>query len=596
MSALAAPAARAAAPRSDTWTPRPATFTVVIEKNVPITMHDGTVLDAEIHRPGVQDAQGNVVAASGRFPTLLVQTPYNKTLQNPANDYLVQHGYVDVVVDIRGTGSSEGAFDGSFTAASQSDSKELVHWAATQPWSTGNVGTHGESYYAINQLLTAAQQPPELKAIFPVVPTGDNYRSNFPGGYLTSLSAFALEDAADGLVPPTYTPDDPLRAIRSIFGKAGGVVLQTGNVAGLMAGDDKTYDGPQYHNMSPLWMIDQIKVPTFLAGGWYDALSQRDAPMMFHELQARHVPVKLMMGPWYHTTAGSGLPADGVRSLDEMQLRWFDHYVRGDADPGLGKLGPVIYNRLGEGSWHTGSTWPVPGIGYTNTYLAGTSSPGTAGTLSTTAPTAASSSPDVLPWQPASGACTRSTYEGTFGLAPTTPCETNDAANDLTGLTYDLPLPADGKALDLTGPISAHLYVSTNRNDAFVTLHLEDVAPDGTANEITGGWDSLVFRELDPSRSTKVGDNYVIPFHPDTKESADRAMSETLPVYDWWVEIRPTAVRVGPGHTLRFSIQTSDTVRFLPTGTRAANQAGSILSVYHDALHPSSVVLPVTPS
>jgi putative CocE/NonD family hydrolase len=589
------PAVRAAT-STDRWTPRPATFDVYVEKNVPVTMHDGAVLDAEIHRPGVKDAQGNVGPAPGRFPTLLVQTPYNKTVQNPANDYLVQRGYVDVIVDIRGTGSSEGAFDGSFTAASQSDSKELVHWAAAQPWSTGKVGTHGESYYAINQLLTAAQQPPELKAIFPVVPTGDNYRSNFPGGYLTSLSAFALEYAANGVVPPAYTADDPLRAARSIGGKAGGIVLQAGNVAGLAAGDDRTYDGPAYHSISPLWLIDRIKVPTFLVGGWYDALSQRDAPMMFHELQARNVPVKLLMGPWYHTTAGTDLPAEGVPALNELQLRWFDHFVRGDSDPGLTTFGPVVYNRLGEAHWHTAPTWPVPGVSYTNAFLGGASSPGTAGTLGGAPPPAnAPTTPDVLPSQPASGACTRSTYVGTFGLAPSTPCETDDRVNDLTGLTYDLPVPAAGAPLDLTGPVSAHLYLATNRSDAFVTLHLEDVTPDGTASELTGGWDSLVFRELDEARSTKVGGNYVIPFHPYTKYSAERAKQQSLTVYEWWVELRPVAARIAPGHALRLSIQTSDTVRFLPTGTRVADQAGSVLSVYHDATHPSSVVLPLTP-
>src|SRR5205807_1073945 len=93
--------------------------------------------------------------------------------------------------------------------------------------------------------------------------------------------------------------------------------------------------------------------------------------------------------------------------------------------------------------------------------------------------------PDVLPWQPASGACTRSTYIGTFGLAPSTPCETNDSANDTTGLTYDLSLT---QPLDLTGPMSAHLFVSTSRSDAFVTLHVEDVDPaTRTATEISSG-------------------------------------------------------------------------------------------------------------
>jgi putative CocE/NonD family hydrolase len=581
-----APAVRAAAPaiaHADSWTARPATYGVAVTKDVLITMSDGAELAADIHRPALADG----TPAPGQFPVLLVQTPYNKNEQSPANDYLVQRGYVDVIVDIRGTGSSEGVFDQTFSTRSQLDGKELVHWAATQPWSTGNVGLHGESYYAINQLLTAAQQPPELKAIFPVVPTGDNYRTNFPGGYLTSLFVFSLLYASDGATPPGYAASDPGEALRTMGSRPASVVLQTENSAGLLSGDDKTYDGPQYHAESPLWLLDRITTPTFLAGGWYDALSQRDAPMLFHELQARHVPVKLLMGPWYHTTAGSDLPTGGVASLDELQLRWFDHWVRGDRDRGLDNLGPVIYNRLGTGTYETAPTWPVPGIDYRNAYLGGTSTPGTTGTLGN-AP--GGGGPDVLPWQPASGACTRSTYIGTFGLAPSTPCETNDTANDLTGLTYDLDVP---QTLDLTGPMSAHLYVSTSTTDAFVTLHLEDVDPtSGTATEITSGWDSLVFRQLDTERSTKVGDNYVIPFHPDTKESVQPATAGVP--YEWWIEIRPAAATIAAGHKLRLSIQTSDTVRFLPTASRAAATAGSVLSVYHDADHPSSLVLPFT--
>jgi putative CocE/NonD family hydrolase len=596
--AAAAPIVHAGTPNVDGggWQPRAATYGVHIEQDVPITMSDGAVLDADIHYPA--DPNDTSHAAPGPFPALLVQTPYNKNSQNPADDYLVQRGYVDVIVDIRGTGSSEGAFDGSFTAASQHDSVELIRWIVAQPWSDGNVGTHGESYYAINQLLTAAQASQDpiastaLKAIFPIVPTGDNYRSNFPGGYLTSLSAFALEDAADGLVPPNYTTSDPLRAQRDLGGKVGGTVLQASNVLGLELGDDKTFDGPQYWNMSPLWWINErhaITTPTFLAGGWYDALSQRDVPLMFNALQAQGVPVKMAMGPWYHTTAGGGLPQDGLAPLEELQLRWFDHWVMGVDDPSLESFGPVIYNRLGESHFHTVPSWPVPGLTYENKYLGGSSAPGITGTLGDAPP--ATSSGDVLAWQPASGVCTRSTYVGTFGLAPSTPCETNDGLNDATGLTYDLPVDT---TLNLTGPMSAHLFVATSRNDAFVTVHVSDVdRATGASNEITGGWDSLVFRELDPSRSLKVGDNYVIPFHPDTKESAASARIEAGQIYDWWVELRPSAVQIPAGHALRFSIQTSDAVRFLPTVVRAAGTAGSTLTVYHDADHPSSIVLPV---
>jgi putative CocE/NonD family hydrolase len=490
---------------ANSWKPRPATYGVAVTNDVPIQMSDGTVLSANIFRPARPDG----TPAPGRFPTLLVQTPYNKDSQDPHSDYLVQRGYVDVVVDVRGAGSSGGTFD-SWGSRQQLDSKELGAWSAAQPWSTGRVGLHGESWYAINQLLTAAQQPPALKAIFPVVPTGDNYRSVLPGGYLTSLFVFDLLDPAEASVPPGYTASDPVRAIETLGTRPASINnANTYNITTMLGGSG-AYDGPYYRQTSPLWLIDRIKTPTFLVGGWYDALSQRDAPLLFHELQQRNVPVKLLMGPWYHTTAGEGLPADGVPIVDEQRLRWFDHYVRGTADPALSSSPPVTYQRVGDGHFHTAPTWPVPGVAYERLSLSGS------GALTRGRGTGAA---DLMPWQPLSGPCTRSTYIGTFGLAPSSPCETDNSLNDRTGLTYDLPVT---RTMDLTGPMSAHLYVSTTSADAFVTLHIEDVDPaTGRADELTSGWDTLSFRKLDPRRTTPLGTAGLMPFNPYTKSSVE---------------------------------------------------------------------------
>src|ERR1700712_918751 len=170
----------ASADTGGTWSPytRPVQYpTTVTDKDVPITMADGTVLRANVTRPD----------APGKFPVLVTQTPYGKDgavilALGGGADALVQRGYVQVTVDVRGTGVSGGAWD-SFGPSEQHDGYEIVEWAAAQSWSTGAVGLDGPSYMGLTQLYTAALRPPHLKAIFPVVPMADGYRDIvFSGG------------------------------------------------------------------------------------------------------------------------------------------------------------------------------------------------------------------------------------------------------------------------------------------------------------------------------------------------------------------------------------------------------------------------------
>src|SRR2546423_478181 len=85
------------------WTARPATYDVVVQRDVKIPMSDGVSLYADVYRP----AHGTK-AVAGRFPVLLAQTAYNKTVPGAsmAEDYFVKRGYVEVVMDVRGTGGS----------------------------------------------------------------------------------------------------------------------------------------------------------------------------------------------------------------------------------------------------------------------------------------------------------------------------------------------------------------------------------------------------------------------------------------------------------------------------------------------------------
>jgi len=565
---------------------------VAIERDVEITMPDGVVLHADVRHP----AGANGKAIAGRFPVLLTQTPYNReaTGLNFADDYLVEHGFVQVIVDVRGTGASDGQWD-SFGAKEQSDSVQLVRWAVAQRWSNGNIALHGTSYGAINQFLTAARTEladptlaSHIKAMFPIVPMSDAYRDiTDTGGQIDTsfIPSWLGLVTALGLGP--YTTD-PKAVAGAYAGHAQGAVhFQATTVSQATLGNPTyVYDGPFYQLRSPVTIIDHVHVPTFIVGGWYD-LFQRGEPLLFQRLQANGVPSRLLMGPWYHITAGNGLPTPNEPyTADELELRWLEHWVNGAADD-FADVAPVTYWHAGGADYGTAPSWPPPGIGYSKVYLT-KSDPTGAGGLSTIGPGTAA--PDMLPWQPASGVCTRSSVQWTAGAGSGTPCETDNEANDRTGLMYDLPVP---NGMQLAGPVAAHLYASTNGRDAFLTVRVEDVDANGSATQISAGWQTLSLSALDTAKSEIVNGLVVRPYHDFTQASQFAVKANH--VYDLWIEVFPIAATLAPGHHLRLAIEASDAPHLTPDTPETTHLAGGILRLYHDASHPSMLVVPVQP-
>jgi hypothetical protein len=154
---------------------------VGVHHNVGVPMSDGVVLRADIHYPMVPETGQ---PAAGPFPVLLCLTPYGKKAPPPAEQigggatpYLIKRGYIEVMVDVRGSGVSGGSFE-MFGERQTQDGIELVEWASKLPNANGRVGVFGTSHLAINQLFTAAAVGPDspLEAIFPVMAARDFYR------------------------------------------------------------------------------------------------------------------------------------------------------------------------------------------------------------------------------------------------------------------------------------------------------------------------------------------------------------------------------------------------------------------------------------
>jgi putative CocE/NonD family hydrolase len=584
--ALALPGA-AGAEDGATWTPytRPAQYATVTDRDVPITMADGTVLRANVTRPD----------APGRFPVLLTQTPYGKDgavvlALGGQTDPLVQRGYVQVTVDVRGTGASGGSWD-SFGPAEQRDGYDLVEWAARQPWSDGGVGLDGPSYMGLTQLYTAALRPPHLKAIFPVVPMADGYRDiTFSGGdvNVSFIPLWLGLVTGGGLTPfspaASGSPDDLLASLTALSQHAGGALSFTlPTLLGATTGGSTAYDGPFWKTRSPIEVLDRIQVPAFVVGGLHD-LFQRGEPLIYERLKSR-VPARLLMGPWTHVggSQGQGLPADGVPSLTDLQLRWFDHWLKG-LDTGVAAIPKVTQYAYGDDRYETQPDWPDPRLAPQRWYLRA------GATVSPEAPPPAGEAPQAFVQQPLSGICTMSTGQWTAGLGEQLPCFTDDRPNTLSGGASYTSAPLD-RDVRVDGPIGARLWVTTTAADAAVTVRVDDVAPDGTSTGMTTGWQTAAFRAVDPRRTRVVGGHVLQPWHPFTPSSVLPVTPGEPTALD--VEVFPTSWVLKAGHRLKVVVDPADFPHAVPPAPALLARLGGQVSVLTDAAHPSAIELPV---
>ena len=136
-------------------------YEIVATRNVMVAARDGVRLATDIYVPG----HGGTT--SGRFPTVVERTPYNKdSAADQLPKYFVPRGYAVVLQDIRGRYRSEGKWrpvqdDGP-------DGADLLKWIAEQPWSSGKVGTAGTSYAGATQHAIGINNAPALAAMVPV--------------------------------------------------------------------------------------------------------------------------------------------------------------------------------------------------------------------------------------------------------------------------------------------------------------------------------------------------------------------------------------------------------------------------------------------
>ena len=587
--------------RAGGWQPRPEQYAGTVKQtDLEIPMSDGTILRGDLTLPA--DADGQPV--DKRFPVVVTITAYNKTalastgLGGSTGDYLVKRGYAQLTVDARGTGSSNGQWN-AFDTRENTDAGEIMTWAHEQPWSNGKTAMTGPSYMGISQLWAAAAQPPGLKAIFPQVPGADVYRDVVASGGAIDVGFIPLWlglVTGTGLIPPAVGASDPQGALSIYLDHlmgAGGFTAQV--IPQALLAQEPAYDGEFYEQRSVINVIDRVRVPAFFVSGEYD-LFQRGTPLLFEALQRNGVPTRLVTGPWDHLEGSSAAEIDeaGYGTLEELQLRWFDHYVKGRPDRALDRdIPPLTYYEQGSGRWTHADRWIDRDLRARSYRLSGSSTTGLVnGSLTTGTPEPGTA--DVLPL-PVAGACTRSANQWTAGVANAglqqlplpNPCLDDNRLNDLSGVVFETePMT---RATSIRGPINARLWTSvTGAGDGMLSVSVEDVAPDGTVSRLTGGWQVLSMAELDESRSRYLDGKLIQPFHPFTEES-QAPLSGVEPVD---VEVFPTAARIAEGHRLRVAVQAFDLPHLLPTLPTLLGSL-SVITLHTGPETPSELTVPV---
>ncbi|MBI4219704.1 MAG: CocE/NonD family hydrolase, partial [Chloroflexi bacterium] len=347
-------------PRSSSRKPRPRQpHGIVVSRDVMVAMRDGVRLATDVYRPA--DASGT--PAGGKFPCILGRTSYDKSNPviwvNPVAGFFVPRGYVVVLQDLRGRGSSEGTGQYYHTANKNEgrDGYDTVEWIASQPWSNGKVGMVGSSHGGIVQNVASMERPPHLSALWvDVAPTSAfDWEARQGGAFALHMFGALFLHGWDA----QEIRDDPVaqRRIESAAEHMRDLVWQIPYKSGhtplsVVPHLEEVFF--HYQNVGVFngwWDMPAMQqkgrydtfadIPAVFSGGWYDPFVDDYSRQFAHLAKRNRAPQRLIVGPWNHVTMrGTGatnvVEADfgpdakwGDPVYNEQRLRWFDKWLKG---------------------------------------------------------------------------------------------------------------------------------------------------------------------------------------------------------------------------------------------------------------------------
>jgi uncharacterized protein len=320
--------------------------TLALWRDVPAPMRDGAVLRADIWRP----------AGGEPVPAVLMRTPYGKegAVPNGALDAAtaVAAGFAVVVQDVRGMGTSGGAFEPFVNEAN--DGVDTIEWVAAQPWCDGRVVMTGMSYVGAVQWLAASRRPPALVAVTPVITTDRVAEGwSFRGGVLES--GFLRTWIANTLVPLDQRVLDDLDA-----------VAEGGDLTAIAPWSAPWFSEPAdssyWATLAPAPGAVSADLPALVVAGWYDCFVGGSLRSFAQRGGARD---RLIVGPWGHESSlthligerdlGSAGSAE-LFGLPARALAFYRAVLDGQDPPGP----RVLAYLLGARRWLELESWPPP--------------------------------------------------------------------------------------------------------------------------------------------------------------------------------------------------------------------------------------------
>lgn len=596
----------------------------VVERKVLIPMRDGVRLATDIYRPK---------NATGPVPIVFSRTPYNFNFWDVKNGVpadmstplaAVKRGYAYVVQNERGHFFSEGNYD--ILGPPVTDGYDTLEWMKSQPWSNGKVGTTGCSSTAEWQMAVAAQGHPAFAAmnvqgfgagvgrVGPYYEQGNWYR----GGAVQMLFItwlYGEQNQVRPMFPPSTSREDLIRASKAfdlaqqlppvdwdkalrhlptqdilkavdapkgIFADAMPVATG-GRMIQRTPNDPAWYKGGLWHDTM------KLDVPGLWFMSWYDVSVGPNLAMFNHVRKNAAGDLGnqqwAVIAPVAHcsytratedTVVGERSMGDARLDYNEIVYGFFDRFLKGDANSRIAKQPKVTYFTMGLNKWQTSDTWPPAGAAPVTYYLASGGKANTLygdGVLAKAPPSI--DRPDSFVYDPANPVpsyggnvcCTGNAVQaGSFDQRKM------ESRADILVFTSE-PFT---EGVELSGPITPTLYVSSDAKDTDFTVKVLDVDETGRAWNLDESIQRMRYR-----------DGYDKPL---VWMEKDRVYKVTLQPLN-------TSNYFKPGHRLRIEISSSNFPRFdrnLNTGGNNHDETQGVVArnaVHHSTQYPSSVTV-----